>query len=176
MLLRLNKYNIQLEYVPGKNLVIADGLSRAQSTTENFDEILGLEATVRINLLTQASPTKWEEIARMTTVGPQSRLYIIKREDGGIARRNRFHIRQDYIKNDNPRWPRTVDLYNSDPNEISRIPNDSAESQINASPKTNTSSINQRLQVPIENYSEQSNPVVRKSSRNIVKPVRYRDN
>ncbi|GFY70519.1 retrovirus-related Pol polyprotein from transposon opus [Trichonephila inaurata madagascariensis] len=29
MLLRLNKYNIQLEYVPGKNLVIADALSRA---------------------------------------------------------------------------------------------------------------------------------------------------
>ncbi|GFU08455.1 retrovirus-related Pol polyprotein from transposon 17.6 [Nephila pilipes] len=34
MLLRLNKYNIQLEYVPGKNLVIADALSRAQSTTD----------------------------------------------------------------------------------------------------------------------------------------------
>ncbi|GFY54223.1 retrovirus-related Pol polyprotein from transposon 17.6 [Trichonephila inaurata madagascariensis] len=58
MLLRLNKYNIQLEYVPGKNLVIADALSRAQSTTNNFDEVLGQEATVRINLLTQASPTK----------------------------------------------------------------------------------------------------------------------
>ncbi|GFQ84803.1 retrovirus-related Pol polyprotein from transposon opus [Trichonephila clavata] len=63
MLLRLNKYNIQLEYVPGKNLVIAD----AQSTTDKFDEVLGQEATVRINLLTQASPTKWEEIAKMTT-------------------------------------------------------------------------------------------------------------
>ncbi|GFY56937.1 retrovirus-related Pol polyprotein from transposon 17.6 [Trichonephila inaurata madagascariensis] len=48
MLLRLNKYNIQLEYVPGKNLVIADALSRAQSTTDNFDEVLGQEATVRI--------------------------------------------------------------------------------------------------------------------------------
>ncbi|GFU06840.1 uncharacterized protein K02A2.6 [Nephila pilipes] len=67
MLLRLNKYNIQLEYIPGKNLVIADALSRAQSTTNNFDEVLGQEATVRINQLTQASPTKWEEIAKMTT-------------------------------------------------------------------------------------------------------------
>ncbi|GFV78350.1 retrovirus-related Pol polyprotein from transposon 17.6 [Trichonephila clavipes] len=57
MLLRLNKYNIQLEYVPGKNLVVVDALSRAQSTTDNFDEVLGQEATVRINLLTQASPT-----------------------------------------------------------------------------------------------------------------------
>ncbi|GFU03659.1 retrovirus-related Pol polyprotein from transposon 17.6 [Nephila pilipes] len=53
MLFRLNKYNIQLEYVPGKNLVISDALSRAQSTTDNFDEVLGQGATVRINLLTQ---------------------------------------------------------------------------------------------------------------------------
>ncbi|GFQ84278.1 integrase catalytic domain-containing protein [Trichonephila clavata] len=59
---------------------------------------------------------------------------------------------------------------------ILKIPNDSVDSHINASPKTNRSNSNQRLQVPIENYSEQSNPVVRKSSRNIVKPVRYRDN
>ncbi|GFX21999.1 integrase catalytic domain-containing protein [Trichonephila clavipes] len=93
--------------------------------------------------------------------------------------RNRFLIRQDNTENDNPRWSRTVeDLYNSDATEISRIPNDSADGQINASPKTKRSNINQRLQVPIETVSDQSNPVVRKSSRKIVKPVcvRYRDN
>ncbi|GFS56155.1 transposon Tf2-11 polyprotein [Trichonephila clavipes] len=55
MLLLLNKYNIQLEYVPKKNLAIADALSRVQSTIDNFDEVLGQEATVRINLLKQAS-------------------------------------------------------------------------------------------------------------------------
>ncbi|GFW49989.1 retrovirus-related Pol polyprotein from transposon 17.6 [Trichonephila clavipes] len=66
MLFRLNKYNIQLQYVPRKNLIIANAISRAQSTTDNFDEVLGQEATVRINLLTQASPTKWEEIASLT--------------------------------------------------------------------------------------------------------------
>ncbi|GFX78466.1 hypothetical protein TNCV_1295321 [Trichonephila clavipes] len=71
MLLQLNKCNIQLEYVPGKNLVIADALSRAQSTTDNFDEILGQEATVRINLLTQTSPTKGEEIASLTAGDPE---------------------------------------------------------------------------------------------------------
>ncbi|GFU76595.1 retrovirus-related Pol polyprotein from transposon 297 [Trichonephila clavipes] len=70
-LLRLNKYNIPLEYVPVKNLVIADALSRAQSTTDNFDEVLSQEATVRINLLTQASPTKWEEIASLTEGDPE---------------------------------------------------------------------------------------------------------
>ncbi|GFS40662.1 retrovirus-related Pol polyprotein from transposon opus [Nephila pilipes] len=71
MLFRLNKYNIQLEYVPGKNLVIADALSRAQSTINNFDEVLGQEATVRINLLTQASPTEWEEITKIKTGDPE---------------------------------------------------------------------------------------------------------
>ncbi|GFS31783.1 retrovirus-related Pol polyprotein from transposon 17.6 [Trichonephila inaurata madagascariensis] len=54
-----------------KNLVIADALSRAQSTTDNFDEVLGQEANVRINLLTQASPTKWEEIASLTAGDPE---------------------------------------------------------------------------------------------------------
>ncbi|GFY73824.1 integrase catalytic domain-containing protein [Trichonephila inaurata madagascariensis] len=77
-------------------------------------------------------------------VGPQPYSYIIKGEDGGVFRRNRFHIQQDYIENDNPRWSRTIqDLYNSDSTEISRIPNDSADNEINASPKTNRSNINQ---------------------------------
>ncbi|GFW68615.1 integrase catalytic domain-containing protein [Trichonephila clavipes] len=112
-------------------------------------------------------------------VGPQPRSYVIKGEDGGVFRRNRFHIRQDNTENDNPRWSRTVEnLYNSDATEISRIPNDYADGQINASPKTNRSNINQQFQVPIKTFSELSNTVVRKSSRNIVKPVcvRYRDN
>ncbi|GFQ93487.1 integrase catalytic domain-containing protein [Trichonephila clavata] len=161
-------------------------------TTDNFDEVLGQESTVRINLLTQASSTKWEVIARMTTeptfdverakealrkrqiiqnkyankhaivlpvlhqnakvwfkhkmkepwkqgtiihVGPQPHLYIVKGEDGGVFRRNKFPVRRDYTENDNPRWSRTVEyLYNSDATEISRIPNLSADSQINASP------------------------------------------
>ncbi|GFU04779.1 integrase catalytic domain-containing protein [Trichonephila clavipes] len=94
-------------------------------------------------------------------VDPQPCSYIIKREDGGVYRRNRFHIRQDKTENDNPHWSRTVeDLYNSDAIEISRIPNDSTDGQINASPKTNRSSINQQFQVPIETFSEQSNTVV----------------
>ncbi|GFR03747.1 retrovirus-related Pol polyprotein from transposon 17.6 [Trichonephila clavata] len=85
-------------------------------------------------------------------VGPQPRSYIIKGEDEGVFRRNRFHIRQDYTEDDNPCWSRTVeDVYNSDATEISRIPNNSADSQVNASPKINKSNINQQLQVPIEN-------------------------
>ncbi|GFY59104.1 retrovirus-related Pol polyprotein from transposon 17.6 [Trichonephila inaurata madagascariensis] len=67
----ISQYLALLECVPGKNLVIADALSRAQSTTDNFDEVLDQEATVRINLLTQASPTKWEEIASLTAGDPE---------------------------------------------------------------------------------------------------------
>ncbi|GFY44288.1 tuftelin-interacting protein 11 [Trichonephila inaurata madagascariensis] len=40
MLLQLNKYNIQLEYVPGKNLAVTEYPIKAQSTTDNFDELL----------------------------------------------------------------------------------------------------------------------------------------
>ncbi|GFQ65340.1 uncharacterized protein K02A2.6 [Trichonephila clavata] len=87
MLLRLNKYNIQLEYGPGKNLVIAYALSRAQSTTDKFDEVLGQEATVRINLLTQASPTKWKEIAKMTTDDPEMQDVLFHINNGWPEKR-----------------------------------------------------------------------------------------
>ncbi|GFR07257.1 integrase catalytic domain-containing protein [Trichonephila clavata] len=93
-------------------------------------------------------PQKQETIIQ---VGPQPRSYIIKGEDGGVFRRNRFHIRQDYTEDDNPLWSRTVeDLYKRDATKISRIPNDSADNQVNVSPKTNRININLLLQVPIE--------------------------
>ncbi|GFY48541.1 retrovirus-related Pol polyprotein from transposon opus [Trichonephila inaurata madagascariensis] len=269
MLLRLNKYNIQLEYVPGKNLVIVDALSRAQSTTDNFDEVLGQEATVKINLLTQASPTKGQrlvvpekyrkEILKLLHVSHKgivsskikAREYfywpnlnrdveeyvskckicqkylrenqkeiLINPEIPGkpwqkvacdfFCLKGKEHLLMiDYLSKANGQIERAVqtvknsltkaaeegkDLYvvlldyriqpakdMPSPAELLMgrkgmgmgIPNDSADSQINAFPKTNRSNINQQFQVPIETFSEQSNTVVRKSSRNIVKPVRY---
>lgn len=71
LLLRLNRYDVKLEYVPGKELLIADALSRAQSTEEIFDDVKYQEATIRINVLTQASQTKWEEIALLTKSDPE---------------------------------------------------------------------------------------------------------
>ncbi|GFY73115.1 hypothetical protein TNIN_314131 [Trichonephila inaurata madagascariensis] len=56
--------------------------------------------------------------------------------------------------------------YNRDATEISRVPNDSADSQINASPKTNRSNISQQFQVPIETFAEQE-ILWMKASRNI---------
>ncbi|GBL95990.1 Retrovirus-related Pol polyprotein from transposon 297 [Araneus ventricosus] len=38
MLLRLNKYNVNLIYVPGKKLITADTLSRAQLTDKIFND------------------------------------------------------------------------------------------------------------------------------------------
>ncbi|GFQ70404.1 uncharacterized protein K02A2.6 [Trichonephila clavata] len=74
-------------YVPGKNLVIVDALSRVQSTTDKFDEVLGQEATVKINLLTQASPTKWEEIAKMTTDDPEMQDVLFHVNNGWPEKR-----------------------------------------------------------------------------------------
>lgn len=66
LLLRLNRYDIQLDYVPGKKLLIADTLSRAQSPTEIFDEGESPDSFANISLLTQASPGKWTELATLT--------------------------------------------------------------------------------------------------------------
>ncbi|GFU04778.1 uncharacterized protein K02A2.6 [Trichonephila clavipes] len=62
------------------NLVIAH--ARAQSTTDNFDEVLGQEATVRKNLLTQASTTKREEIASLTAGDPEMQHVLFHINNG----------------------------------------------------------------------------------------------
>ncbi|GFQ82583.1 retrovirus-related Pol polyprotein from transposon opus [Trichonephila clavata] len=80
----------------GKNLVIADALSRAQSTTDKFDEVLGQEATVRINLLTQASPTKWEKIAKMTTDDPEMQDVLFHINNGWPEKRKTKIAAQPY--------------------------------------------------------------------------------
>ncbi|XP_035218163.1 uncharacterized protein K02A2.6-like [Stegodyphus dumicola] len=80
MLLKLNRYDLKLEYVPGKELLIADALSRAQSSVDTFDDTFSQEPTVNVSLLTQASPTKWQEIVKMTEKDPelQDVLFHIK--------------------------------------------------------------------------------------------------
>lgn len=102
MLLRLNRYNIKLEYVPGKELLIADALSRAQSTTETFDEGMTQESAVRINLLTQASSEKWKEIAELTKqdLEMQDVIYHIKngwpeRNQSRLAARAYWHCKDE---------------------------------------------------------------------------------
>ncbi|GFW20580.1 retrovirus-related Pol polyprotein from transposon 17.6 [Trichonephila clavipes] len=80
----------------GKNLVIADALSRAQSTTDNFDEVLGQEATMRINLLTQASPIKWEEIASLTAGDPEMQDVLFHINNGWPQKKKTKIAAQSY--------------------------------------------------------------------------------
>ncbi|GFS97775.1 retrovirus-related Pol polyprotein from transposon 17.6 [Nephila pilipes] len=91
---------VQTDHTPilglRKNLIIADALSRAQSTTDKFDEVLGQEATVRINLLTQASPTKWEEIAKMTTDDPEMQDVLFHINNGWSDKRKTKIAAQPY--------------------------------------------------------------------------------
>lgn len=58
MLLRLNRYNVNLEYIPGKQLLIADALSRVQSLVDKFEDEVEQETSVKLCLLTHATPAK----------------------------------------------------------------------------------------------------------------------
>lgn len=42
--------------------------------------------------------------------GPQSRSYVIKGEDEGVYRRNRYHILQDKTKDRGPQWSGTIEV------------------------------------------------------------------
>ncbi|GFW68614.1 retrovirus-related Pol polyprotein from transposon 17.6 [Trichonephila clavipes] len=81
-----------------KNLVTADVLSRAQSTTDNFYEVLGQEATVRINLLTQASPTKWEEITSLTAGDPEMQDVLFHINNGWPLKKKTKIAAQPYCQ------------------------------------------------------------------------------
>ncbi|GBO12139.1 Retrovirus-related Pol polyprotein from transposon 17.6 [Araneus ventricosus] len=70
MLLRLNKYNVNLIYVPGKQLVIADTLSRAQLNDKIFNDNV-YETPADLCLLATASLTRWEELAKLTKDDPE---------------------------------------------------------------------------------------------------------
>ncbi|GBM44476.1 Retrovirus-related Pol polyprotein from transposon 17.6 [Araneus ventricosus] len=71
MLLRLNKYNVNLIYVPGKQLVIADTLSRAQLNYKIFNDDNVYETPADLCLLATASPTRWEELSKLTKDDPE---------------------------------------------------------------------------------------------------------
>ncbi|GBL83199.1 Retrovirus-related Pol polyprotein from transposon opus [Araneus ventricosus] len=71
MLLSLNKYNVNLIYVPGKQLIITDTLSRAllNDKISNDDNVYVSPAD--LCLLATASPTRWEELAKLTKDDPE---------------------------------------------------------------------------------------------------------
>ncbi|GBL84866.1 hypothetical protein AVEN_58448-1 [Araneus ventricosus] len=70
MLLRLNKYNVNLIYVPGKQLIIDDTLSRVQLNDQIFNHDV-YESTAELCLSATASPSRWEELAKLTKDDPE---------------------------------------------------------------------------------------------------------
>ncbi|GBM56138.1 Retrovirus-related Pol polyprotein from transposon 17.6 [Araneus ventricosus] len=82
MLLRLNKYNVNLIYVLGKHLIIAYTLSRAQLNDKIFTDDNVYNSSADLCLLAIASPTRWEELAKLTKDDPEldDVVYHIKNE------------------------------------------------------------------------------------------------
>ena len=74
MLLQLQKYNVQLVYIPSTHLVIADTLSRAcltdQTTEPGDEEIAALTDAEQLDALKMvASPASIELIKSVTASG-----------------------------------------------------------------------------------------------------------
>ena len=65
MMLRIQKYDVQIKYVPGKDVPVADALSRISSC--HGDDIPGVDITVHEALLNvNASPTRVSQIQEET--------------------------------------------------------------------------------------------------------------
>lgn len=93
-------------------------------------------------------------------VGPPPHSHVIK-EDGGVYRRNRYHIQLDKSEDWGPEWLRTVkDLYTSDfydSTEVDEVLRDS----------------NHLLQVPVDVTVSQNSVHETRKSLNIVTPLCY---
>ncbi|GFT61226.1 retrovirus-related Pol polyprotein from transposon 17.6 [Trichonephila clavipes] len=76
----LQRFLGMLEYVPGKNLAIADALSRAQSTTDNFDAVLGQEAQQIQPAKDMPSPAELLMGRKLRTFLPSHREVLRKRQ------------------------------------------------------------------------------------------------
>lgn len=67
LLLRTNRYDFDLQYVPGKQLVVADTLSRAPLLTERFDcEDEDLHFAAEVCLLATAPMYRWDILREQT--------------------------------------------------------------------------------------------------------------
>ena len=73
MMLRIQRYNVSLEYVPGKQVPLADALSRINPKPEHT--IPGLDLTVhKVQSFLNASASRLEEIREETAKDPQLSL------------------------------------------------------------------------------------------------------
>ena len=69
MMLRIQKYDVDIKYVPGKEIPLADALSRLNPC--NTDTIKGLDVSINeLHMHLNASPTRVEQIQTETAKDP----------------------------------------------------------------------------------------------------------
>ena len=69
MMLRIQKYDVQIKYVPGKDIPLADALSRLNPCSD--DSIEGLDVSMHeISMHLNASPTRIQQIQSETAKDP----------------------------------------------------------------------------------------------------------
>lgn len=84
LMLRLQKYNLNCVYTPGKYLVVADTLSRAYLQSPS-DYTSDREVEIHVNMVKESLPvteSKWKEIAKATTADKELQS-VIKNIDNG---------------------------------------------------------------------------------------------
>ena len=113
MLLRLNRHDYKLEYVPGKLLLNADTLLRAQSAEENFVEDEESQRNVKINLITHATPAKWKEYVTLTLNDSELQDVLHHIQNGWTDKKNTRAAAQYY-------WHCRDELYSTDEGIICR--------------------------------------------------------
>ena len=85
MLLKLNKYDIELKYIPGKDLITADTLSRAplQDSLISTDNIEGeFFKPLKVHLLVTATDEKWNKLRNETVADTQLQAVIFYINNG----------------------------------------------------------------------------------------------
>ena len=65
LLIRLQKYQVEFEYIPGKELHIADTLSRAHLSTTSKDSELNDECDIMIHTLIQDLPVSAQRLQQL---------------------------------------------------------------------------------------------------------------
>ena len=103
LLIRLNQYDTEIRYMPGKDLVLADTLSRAyiddvdQSTTEQEAESIHLTDTIRISdsTLTDIRDATAQDAACQQIMDYIQQGWPKRLSDSSVQTRPYFHLRDE---------------------------------------------------------------------------------
>ncbi|KFM70285.1 hypothetical protein X975_01154, partial [Stegodyphus mimosarum] len=113
----------------------------------------------------------WKQVIIMQ-IGPQPKSYVIKANDGTVYRRNQYHICKDNSMCKTTEWNRTAEDFfglNQSAQDQPALVDDDKQNP----PKEQESDYTKHSQIPGNVPNE---PALRRSSRNRIKPLRYRNN